>query len=79
MNSSLAYHLLDDGVEMQPSDEALSHDCLSWRRLDADESGHALIGRPYSRFAFVPIRRAGARETPGARLMVEPERSPSSS
>ena len=56
---SAVYHLIDEGWEMRADDEALDNDCASWWRLDSHPSGRWMIGAPYTRQLFVPIRRAG--------------------
>ena len=54
-------HLIDDGWIMRADDEALHHDCQTWWRLDSNPSGKWMIGAPYARGLFVPIRRNGPR------------------
>lgn len=56
---SAAHHLIEDGWEMRADDEALDSDCASWWRLDSHPSARWMIGAPYTRQLFVPIRRAG--------------------
>ena len=59
--SAILRHLIDDGCVMRADDEALSDDCQSWWRLDSHPCGRAMVGRPYDRGIFVPIRRNGLR------------------
>lgn len=56
---SAVYHLIEEGWEMRADDEALDSGCASWWRLDSHPSGRWMIGAPYTRQLFVPIRRAG--------------------
>jgi hypothetical protein len=67
--SAIERHLIDDGWIMRADDEALDHDCAGWWRLDSHHSGKWMIGKPYNRNFFVPIRRAGKRPDPLADIL----------
>lgn len=67
-------HLIDDKWIMRADDEALDNDCETWWRLDSHHSGRWMIGAPYNRNFFVPIRRAGPRPDPLYALTAEAAR-----
>ncbi len=66
------YHLLEELWIIRADDEALDHDCQSWWRMDSHPSGRWMIGKPYTRNLFVPMRRPGPRPADKISELLDP-------